>query len=160
MKEDCALVRSLSRHLDDATGGFAITAGSGSPGSLPSMVVVAPASRSLLRTAAVRLGLIHRHFAAAGRATSPTHVPARLRARHHVTTTARPCAIMSGAAAGAAEGTKKAKAAVGQMTATNDVDANFAVCSALAEEAAAQGCAILMLPVGLVKWNVKDDLVS
>ena len=38
------------------------------------------------------------------------------------------------------------KAAVGQMTATNDLDANFQTCSTLAKEASSQGCSILFLP--------------
>ena len=40
----------------------------------------------------------------------------------------------------------KARAAVGQMTATDDVETNFATCARLAKEAADAGCAILMLP--------------
>ena len=50
------------------------------------------------------------------------------------------------AAAEAATPRTPAKAAVGQMTATNDVEANYLTCAALVKEAAAAGCAILMLP--------------
>ena len=38
------------------------------------------------------------------------------------------------------------KAAVGQMRATNDLEANFETCSTLASAAASQGCSILFLP--------------
>lgn len=38
------------------------------------------------------------------------------------------------------------KAAVGQMRATNDLEANFETCSTLARAAASQGCSILFLP--------------
>ena len=38
------------------------------------------------------------------------------------------------------------KVAVGQMTSTNDIDANYAVCARLANDAAAQSCAMLFLP--------------
>jgi hypothetical protein len=44
---------------------------------------------------------------------------------------------------------RKARAAVGQMTATADIDANFNVCAKLAKEAAAAGCAILMVGLAL-----------
>lgn len=40
----------------------------------------------------------------------------------------------------------KMRLAVGQMTATNNIDANFAACSRLAKSAADEGCGLLALP--------------
>lgn len=57
-----------------------------------------------------------------------------------------PSADAGGDAATTPTSARKAKAAVGQMTATNDIEANFNTCAALVKEAAIQGCAILMLP--------------
>lgn len=40
----------------------------------------------------------------------------------------------------------QARVAVGQMTATNDIEKNFGACSRLAKQAFDQGCALLALP--------------
>jgi hypothetical protein len=111
------------------------------------MALGAP-SASLLRAAAAHIGLrgpvpAAAAAAAAGSRRITTHLRRRLASTASATpmgaglpvapaTPGEPASRAAGAEAG-----RKARAAVGQMTSTNDQDANFAVCASLAAQAGA-----------------------
>jgi len=81
---------------------------------------------------------------------TPDRLPASALGRRHLSA-APPTAASSSAAAApsgamASPPPASARVAVGQMTATADMAANFAVCSELAAAAAAAGASLLCLP--------------